>query len=558
MPPARAVAIVEQVASALNSAHRIGLVHRDVKPSNILVGEHDFAYLIDFGIARGANETGMTNSGAVIGTWAYLAPERITGQSDHRADIYALTCVLHECLTGSQPFPGGSIERQIGAHLGLPPPRPSTMQDTVPTEFDTVIARGMAKNPDDRYSTVGELSNAARGAITAHYVLPERLSETLRPYEAPTATAPTWAPAPPAHYYPPPAPPPLGPPPTQYRPFSGTPPPAPSPPPGAPRKSNARWWALAAGVVAVALVAAAVLVISNRHGGTESATTSSPGVAEPPANSGPFTGTFTAAFGPQLDPDGKTYAGASPAFTETWQVSSNCRPSGCVATAAAGSQFASPAVVFDDVGGQWRAVTSPAKSAPGGCQLDAERFDVVTLQPHPDGTLTGEWTTTTSQTCFHKRTVTFTRTGDTDVSALPDPMSEPPRVISPAEGLRGIYHSERDSANGAAQLTHDYGVRTDCLRTGTRCMSFFITINAADKAYQALVFGDGKWTHREVYDAACPTGGNVHVVVDSQYPLPAPALDPIPLLTGTGHFDTTGGTTCTSTDFDERLIRTGD
>src|SRR5258705_5197914 len=113
MQPARAVAIIDQVASALHAAHRIGLVHRDVKPPNIRIDEDDFAYLIDFGIARAAGETGLTATGNVIGTWAYLAPERLTsGQTDPRVDIYALTCVLHECLTGNQPFPGDSVEQQ--------------------------------------------------------------------------------------------------------------------------------------------------------------------------------------------------------------------------------------------------------------------------------------------------------------------------------------------------------------------------------------------------------------------------------------------------------------
>ena len=85
LPPARAVGIIEQIASALHAAHRIGLVHRDVKPSNILIAEDDFAYLIDFGIARAVGETGLTSTGATIGTWAYMAPERFsTGQIDPR------------------------------------------------------------------------------------------------------------------------------------------------------------------------------------------------------------------------------------------------------------------------------------------------------------------------------------------------------------------------------------------------------------------------------------------------------------------------------------------
>src|SRR5262249_11959165 len=127
LEPGRAVRIIEQVAKALHAAHKIGLVHRDVKPSNILLDEDDFAYLIDFGIARGADQTKLTGTGAMIGSWAYMAPERMRSREvDARADIYALACVLYECLTGSQPFPGDSVESLVVAHLTDPPPRPSS------------------------------------------------------------------------------------------------------------------------------------------------------------------------------------------------------------------------------------------------------------------------------------------------------------------------------------------------------------------------------------------------------------------------------------------------
>ncbi len=164
---ARAVKIIEQIASALSAAHKIGLVHRDVKPSNILIAEDDFSYLIDFGIARAAGETKLTATGNVVGTWPYMAPERFTtGQSDTRSDIYALTCVLYECLTSSRPFPGNSVEQQIAGHLTTPPPRPSISRPEVTPELDAVIAAGMAKDPDKRYATTTEMARAARAAIT--------------------------------------------------------------------------------------------------------------------------------------------------------------------------------------------------------------------------------------------------------------------------------------------------------------------------------------------------------------------------------------------------------
>ncbi len=165
--PTRAVAITEQVAMALDAVHQVGLVHRDVKPSNILIARYDFAYLIDFGIARAAQETGLTSAGHLVGTVNYMAPERFRGDddTDARADVYALACVLEQCLTATAPFAGEGLEQQLMAHLTAPPPRPSQINATVPTEFDAVIARGMAKDPDERFQTVLELAEAAREAI---------------------------------------------------------------------------------------------------------------------------------------------------------------------------------------------------------------------------------------------------------------------------------------------------------------------------------------------------------------------------------------------------------
>ncbi|GAB4582326.1 protein kinase domain-containing protein [Nocardia sp. IFM 10818] len=165
LPPARAVGILEQVAAALDAAHRQGLVHRDVKPSNILITPGDFAYLIDFGIARGDADTSLTTVGAAIGTFAYMAPERLAHERyDSRADVYSLACVLHECLTGAKPYPVDSLGRQIAAHLTQPPPRPSEAAN-VPGAFDEVIAQGMAKDPDERFPAAGALAAAARAAL---------------------------------------------------------------------------------------------------------------------------------------------------------------------------------------------------------------------------------------------------------------------------------------------------------------------------------------------------------------------------------------------------------
>ena len=167
MEAERAVHIIEQVASALHSAHEAGLVHRDIKPSNILLGRNDFAYLIDFGIARAAEETGLTSARSTIGTWAYMAPERFTsGDVDPSSDIYALACVLYQCLTGQPPFPGPALQEIAVGHMYTPPPKPSEQRDTIPTALDRVIATGLAKKPEDRYLTTTEMAAAARQAIT--------------------------------------------------------------------------------------------------------------------------------------------------------------------------------------------------------------------------------------------------------------------------------------------------------------------------------------------------------------------------------------------------------
>ncbi|ULP47012.1 serine/threonine-protein kinase PknD [Mycolicibacter virginiensis] len=168
LPPARAVAVIEQVAAALDAAHAGGITHRDIKPANILLTRDDFAYLVDFGIARAAADPGLTQTGMALGTYNYMAPERFSGaEVDYRADIYSLACVLSECLSGQQPYRTETIERLIASHLMEPAPRPSQLRPgVVPVGLDQVIARGMAKNPRDRYSSAGDLARAAHDALT--------------------------------------------------------------------------------------------------------------------------------------------------------------------------------------------------------------------------------------------------------------------------------------------------------------------------------------------------------------------------------------------------------
>ena len=164
----RAVSLVAQIASALDSAHALGLVHRDVKPGNVLVGQTDageHAYLCDFGLARHlASVESLTGERAFVGTIAYISPEQIQGAAiDGRADVYSLGCLLFECLTGQAPFERESEVATVYAHMNEPPPRAGDVRPGIPAGFDDVVARALAKAPDDRYASCGELARGGRG-----------------------------------------------------------------------------------------------------------------------------------------------------------------------------------------------------------------------------------------------------------------------------------------------------------------------------------------------------------------------------------------------------------
>jgi serine/threonine protein kinase len=173
LPPPRTVSIIGQVADALDAAHANGLVHRDIKPENVLLTPDDFAYLVDFGIAYGGGEATVTKTGLVIGSCAYMATERLSGEAGGPAsDVYSLTCLLYECLTGRAPFEAGDLRQVMSAHMFVPPPRPSLERRGISPAFDDVVAKGMAKNPADRYASAGELARAAATAAQDRVPLP--------------------------------------------------------------------------------------------------------------------------------------------------------------------------------------------------------------------------------------------------------------------------------------------------------------------------------------------------------------------------------------------------
>ena len=171
LPPDRVAAIVSPVASALDAAHASGLVHRDVKPANMLLdsapGRPDHLYLSDFGLSKeAAGSVGLTGTGLFLGTVDYAAPEQINGHRvDGRTDQYALGCTAFEMLAGEPPFRRDHGMAVLAAHVTQPPPRLSAMRSGLPAALDSVFAKVLAKSPDDRYRTCGEFSDALREAL---------------------------------------------------------------------------------------------------------------------------------------------------------------------------------------------------------------------------------------------------------------------------------------------------------------------------------------------------------------------------------------------------------
>jgi serine/threonine protein kinase len=283
LDPGRASSIVAQVAAALDAAHADGLVHRDIKPENVLLTPDDFAYLVDFGIAHIGGEASVTMTGMLIGSSAYMAPERFSGGPvGPAADVYALTCLLYEMLIGRPPFDAGDLRQLMSAHMFSPAPRPSIMRRGIPRAFDAVVAKGMAKDAADRYRSAGELAKAARAAAApppASAAVPALPSVTPAPAPPPLPARPQ--PHPPgtrefSSSYPNPNH-------TGYTPYPPAPPPAPpQAPAGKPRFSRGQLTLILASVVLFGI--AAVLAVLLAGGGDGASTRQTP-LAVPPGAS---------------------------------------------------------------------------------------------------------------------------------------------------------------------------------------------------------------------------------------------------------------------------------
>lgn len=210
MQPQRALELLGQVAGALDMLHEQGLVHLDLKPANVLVTSKESAsehvYLADFGLTRRGATGHRTRTGDFLGSPTYAAPEHLQGEPvDGRTDLYALACMLFACLTGRPPFQG-QVQQVIQGHLTAQPPRVVTLA-RLPAAIDEVLAQGMAKTPDQRYSTCKELIAAAKSALSGDSAPTPEIGPPSGPQPAYAAPAQPLPP-PPSGYAPPPGPPP--------------------------------------------------------------------------------------------------------------------------------------------------------------------------------------------------------------------------------------------------------------------------------------------------------------------------------------------------------------
>jgi Protein kinase domain len=507
MPQSEVVPIITAVGSALDYAHNRGLLHRDVKPANILLADSDGqprrVYLADFGIARHIDDAaGLTATNMTLGTVAYAAPEQLKGERiDGRTDQYALACTAFHLLTGKPPYGESNPAVVITRHVSAPPPSIGAVRPDL-AALDPVFATAMAKEPSGRFGSCQEFTDQLSRFLNTS-------GESAVPY--PEAVAP---------------------------------------------RSGKRARVLIGVLGAVALLIAggvfAAAKLTHKHNPSATgAPAGAPPTPSPAANSGPFTGVYQVHLGDGTTLDGKPGPGSGP-MSATFAVRSVCRFSGCVATASmltGGASLASSSV-FDQVDGRWVAVTLDPNQCRG---LAADIWEVITLQPGADGKLTGEYRGAAANACNQKRSVTFTRVGDVDVNSLPDPGKLPPRVVSPAEALHGSYHIARTFSSRLAPQQENQAVVTDCLRTGDRCMSYFHSLTSDTP----LVFTGGNWVLDIQHPEEVTGCQQLHVKTSAQLPMPQPPQNPITRLTGHGHHEQTGNCAI-SVDFDETYTRTGD
>src|SRR3954465_12227765 len=190
LDPGRAVRLLGQVASALDVAHAQGLLHRDIKPGNIMIAPGDHCFLPVFGLSKNvsSDSIALTAQGEFVGTIDYTAPELVLGkEADSRLDVYSMGCLFFECLAGAPPFNKERDVEVLYAHIQDPPPKISEVRGDVPAGLDDVIAKAMAKKPEDRYASATEFIDAARAVV----------GEPAPPPPPPVGSAPAPPPPPP-------------------------------------------------------------------------------------------------------------------------------------------------------------------------------------------------------------------------------------------------------------------------------------------------------------------------------------------------------------------------